>query len=49
MNIGVHILDLSLWLMGNPEPVVKFQEVFYGSKIIDAIYESAKEDKMIKI
>ena len=20
MDIGVHILDLSLWLMGNPEP-----------------------------
>lgn len=31
------------------EPIVKFQEILYGSKIIDAIYESAKEDKMVKI
>jgi predicted dehydrogenase len=40
-----HFIDC---IREDKEPIVKLKEILYGSKIIDAIYRSAKEEKMIK-
>lgn len=45
-NLVQHFINC---IRENGEPIVKLQEILYGSRIIDAIYKSAEEGKIVKI
>ena len=45
MDLGVHRLDLALWLMGYPEPVVVSGSMV---KILEGIYRSARGGREVR-